>query len=932
MTPSAACWCGNQDLLSFSESYLRCPSCHTLVSSKIKKSPGENAHGEEKDLYGQRYWFAHQTEDLNQPDILARSRLDLTERCLHWLGTTLKYKLPPGATLELGCAHGAFVALLQWVGFHATGLEMDPWIVEFGRKTFQVPILLGPIEKQSLTPRSLDVIFLLDVLEHLPDPEGTLRRCLSLLREGGIFILQTPCFPEAMTHEDLKTHQHRFLGMMIPDEHLYLFSRPSLGELFRRLGMAHLQFEPAIFAHYDMFLCAGQTAFSTHSPEEVAQVLSASVRGRMVLALLDMHQNLKRLTERYAESEAHRTARLEVNGHIRKQLETFGSVLEALRRGKVFRTLRKVGLWKKMEEMMLEALSPLDQGNAIALPFKTCEKTMAGQAVTLKRIAVDLTPMLPGGENGGAKLLSLELVRHLSRLHPECEFILLTSSSTHDEIAHLDSANVRRLCVRQVASASSAPEALRWKRLRIRLREFLIGALPSTVLLPLKKIYRSAHFRRISSPGLLRNLDIDLLFCPFTLPIYYEPSLPVVSIIYDLQYRYYPQFFDFEDREVRERNFREACRRADRLVCISDYVRRSVLENSNKAPEHVRSIPIRLQNRLKKPPRERIQPFLSQQGLRENEFFLYPANFWPHKNHPMLLTAFGLFLSRHPDSALRLVCTGTPDARMAYLQEAAFRMGLDKWVLFPGFLTEEDFSILLAACLALIFPSLYEGFGMPVLEAMAFGKPVLCSNVTSLPEVAGEAALFFDPRRPEDIYQAMRRIFYESLLYSKLAEMGYQHTSRWGDASQMAREYWKAFQDAASGKLKFSEAIHGVYPDGWTQDRMFVAYGPSSDKRKLEVVFELPTFLPKRDISVTVFDRMKNPLKRQSLQWGKRKTIRHSLPESSGVLEFSFYPTFVPKDYGLNQDKRVLGCLCRKCIIHLGRKAQSLFPYLASKA
>ncbi|MCX5909757.1 MAG: class I SAM-dependent methyltransferase, partial [Deltaproteobacteria bacterium] len=116
----------------------------------------------------------------------------------------LKYKLPPGHTLELGSAHGAFVALLQWAGFQATGLEVDPWIVEFGQKTFQVPMLLGPIEKQTLPPHSLDIIFLFDVLEHLPDPEGTIRHCLPLLKNDGIFILQTQSFPE-IAYADLKT-------------------------------------------------------------------------------------------------------------------------------------------------------------------------------------------------------------------------------------------------------------------------------------------------------------------------------------------------------------------------------------------------------------------------------------------------------------------------------------------------------------------------------------------------------------------------------------------------------------------------------------------------------------------------------------------------------------------------------------------------------
>lgn len=951
MSTPSRCWCGNGPLEEFSPEYRRCPACATLVSQKFPGGKQQTATPGEKDLYGRDYWFAHQTQDLHQPDIVARARLDLTERGLHWLRATLKYKLPPGRTLELGSAHGAFVALLHWVGFQATGLEVDPWIVGFAQETFQVSMLLGPIEKQTLSPHSLDIIFLFDVLEHLPDPEGTIRHCLPLLKNDGIFILQTPSFPE-IAYAELKAQKHRFLEMMIPEEHLYLFSPASIPELFRRLGFTHLQFEPAIFAHYDMFLCAGQAPFSAHSQKEIDQVLSASPNGRMIQALLDTHNNLQSLAEKYAASEADRAARLEVIQRSREHIETLEeertlnlekidhltkkleeertlkeeaqSVLEALRGGKVFRILRKVGLWKGMEELMIGALSPPEHENPIP-PVQTSERIIAGQDVSLKRIAVDLTPLLPGGENGGAKLLSLELVRHLSRLHPECEFVLLTSSLSHEEIAHLDSANVRRSCVKQVSPGPSPSQVLKWRKLRIRMREFLIGALPPSILFRLKRIYRTSRSHRIISEGILRGLNVDLLFCPFTLPLYYDPSIPAVSIIYDLQYHYYPQFFDYEDREIRERNFREACRRADRLVCISDYVRESVLKNSNKAPEHVIAIPIRLYDHMKKPPRERIAPFLSRQGLQENEFLLYPANFWPHKNHPMLLTAFGLFRFRHPDSALRLVCTGAPGARMSLIQEAARRMGLDSWVLFPGFLNEEEFSILLSACRALIFPSLYEGFGMPVLEAMSFGKPVLCANVTSLPEVAGEAALLFDPRKPDEVYKAISSIYFNSLLYEKLVTLGYCHLDRWGNAPQMAREYWKVFQNALSGNRQFSEAIHGVFPDGWTQDRVFVTFNGSAEKRTLEIQFEVPSYWPHREVSVTLSDG-KIPFKTQILHRGKRTMIRHSLPEDAGILEFTFAPKFQPKDYGLNEDERILGCMCPTCSILSGGQRKSLIP------
>ncbi len=246
--------------------------------------------------------------------------------------------------------------------------------------------------------------------------------------------------------------------------------------------------------------------------------------------------------------------------------------------------------------------------------------------------------------------------------------------------------------------------------------------------------------RRVHRGTVLREIGADLLFCPFTLPFCYDPSVPVVSIIYDLQYHYYPQFFSDEDRCCRERNFRETSRLSNKLICISEYVRKTVLENSNLEPDRAITIPIQLPHRLKKQPVRDVDSIMQRLGLGGNEFLLYPANFWAHKNHRMLITAFAIYRARHPESNLRLVCTGALENEKKALQEAVYRMGQKDWIVLPGFLTEEEFAAIFASCLALVFPSLYEGFGMPVLEAMALEKPVICSNVTSLPEVAGDAA------------------------------------------------------------------------------------------------------------------------------------------------------------------------------------------------
>ena len=311
MTARASCWCGNEVLLAFCPGYLRCPSCETLVSAEISGAPAAPVTDELSRFYGRDYWFSYQEERLGHPNILARSRSDLPERCRYWMRAILKYKLPPARVLELGSAHGGFVAMLRWAGFDATGLEISPWVAEFARETFEIPMLLGPVEDQPIAPASLDVIALMDVLEHLPDPVSTMRRCLGLLKPDGILIIQTPCFPEGSTYEEMVARADRPLEIFQPQEHLYLFSRRSIRDLFSRLGAACIGFEPALFARYDMFPVVSRVPLVPHAEADIERALDAPA-ARMVRALLDLGVELDDLKQRHVAAEHDRAVRLRV--------------------------------------------------------------------------------------------------------------------------------------------------------------------------------------------------------------------------------------------------------------------------------------------------------------------------------------------------------------------------------------------------------------------------------------------------------------------------------------------------------------------------------------------------------------------------------------------------------------------------------------------
>ena len=447
------CWCGNSNLIPFGPENGECRTCGTLVYLKETLSKQSMVSNDETDLYGKKYWLDHQQEAFGYPDIYTRARNDLTERNLHWLKAMLKYCIPPAEVLEIGCAHGSFVALLQLAGYNASGVEMSPWVVEFGKKTFDVPISIGPIETLEITPNSLDVIALMDVLEHLPDPVSTMKCCLKLLKPNGLLLIQTPQFKVGMNYTTLKETKDRFLEMLIPEEHIYLFSDRSVRRLFKQVFAENIQFEPAIFGHYDMFLAVSRMPLQTNTPEQVDSAVMATSNGRFALALLDLREReldltrglnnlesdlaargeqIESLTSMLRESESDRAARGEQIESLTSMLresesdraargEQIESLTNMLQESESMRTMQ--GEFIKRITSILQALFTrkgftffsriLNWSELFDLQKEIRRSMNKG----LKTVAVDLTPILPGGENGGQRSLPWNCCVCLPRWH-----------------------------------------------------------------------------------------------------------------------------------------------------------------------------------------------------------------------------------------------------------------------------------------------------------------------------------------------------------------------------------------------------------------------------------------------------------------------------------------------------------------------------------
>jgi len=167
------------------------------------------------------------------------------------------------------------------------------------------------------------------------------------------------------------------------------------------------------------------------------------------------------------------------------------------------------------------------------------------------------------------------------------------------------------------------------------------------------------------------------------------------------------------------------------------------------------------------------------------DYFLFVGSLKPHKNLPVLFEAFARLRSRH-QQALELVLIGTDKKNTPTLRMLAFQLGIDHWVRWIDSVSDELLRACYSAAEATILPSRQEGFGLPVIESMACGTPVICADAASLPEVAGGCSLLFDPSSPEDCDLQMSRIIESPHLRGELREKGLERARHFDGARAVA--------------------------------------------------------------------------------------------------------------------------------------------------
>ena len=338
-------------------------------------------------------------------------------------------------------------------------------------------------------------------------------------------------------------------------------------------------------------------------------------------------------------------------------------------------------------------------------------------------------------------------------------------------LAEIDQQNEYFVFVNRESETWPLPEAANFRR----------------VVCPVRAVSRARRylFEQLRLPFFIRPFNLQVLHSLGYMTPAFLPSGSVVTI-HDLLYDYPAPLL----RRMLLRFFVTlSARSSDRILTGSEVSKKQIASRLGVPAEKIRVIPNAPKDRTRRA--ADIEAIKRRLGLRD-AYLMALSSFSPSKNIPRLLHALALLERAWPEDH-RLVLAGHMPSRGTTLFAEVEKLGLGKRVVFTGYLPDEELIVLLRHASVFVFPSLYEGFGIPVLEAMEAGVPVACSDAASLPEVAGDAALMFDPLSVEAIAAAVMRLIDDPDLRADLIGRGHRNVARfsWRRAAEETLQVYR---------------------------------------------------------------------------------------------------------------------------------------------
>ena len=304
------------------------------------------------------------------------------------------------------------------------------------------------------------------------------------------------------------------------------------------------------------------------------------------------------------------------------------------------------------------------------------------------------------------------------------------------------------------------------------------------------------NFQRLflEIPSICRRSRADVLHVTYHAP----PILPCPSVVsvHDISFRYYPQYFSPRVRLLLSTWMPLSMRRAAVVLTLSEASKRDIANHYPYARNKIRAIPLAAGPMVTaKPDTKSIERYTNGR-----DFILAVGTVQPRKNISRLIQAYLLLRQRGATNA-RLVIVGRSAWQGSEIQKIAAASPHSQDIVFTGYLDDAAVAALYRDCAVFIYPSLYEGFGLPVLEAMECGAPVITSNLSSLPEIAGDAAMLVDPYSIDEIGAAIDQVLTNAALREELRTRGPRQAARFS-WEQTARETVEAYKWASQATRK----------------------------------------------------------------------------------------------------------------------------------
>ena len=717
------CWCGNDKLEEYSEHYYRCDHCHTLVSKWDFSSSIYEVKDEKNDLYGEQYWSSFMTKEAGVDSLEALVDLYLRHRAIYWLKYFLQHQLPPANIAEIGGGLGQFAYLLQKTGFNITEFELSPYVCRFSQENLGVNSICQDFTKHV---GIYDCVIAFDLIEHILNPIQFIQAISEKTTDTGGLFLQTPYYNDALTYEKMLQDMPEFPINLRKEQHIYIYSKSSIEILLHMAGFDHIVFSPAIYSGYDMFLWASKKPSLQNSKEQINSTIRKSKNGHLINALINTFDDKQLYCEKYLESEKDRIARYELLQVADRQLQ----LAERQQKSAEQQLQSAEQRLQSAEQRLQSAEQQLQKMQSMRYLIKHVLKWMYRKYVsglTRKRrlpqsigtfcIAIDVTPAHSDGSVGGAMEHAFLLIEGLSRME-NTKVVVITNTANSAFVAGQGIAGIEII---EVGIERNKKE--------------------------------NGVIRDVDDAKLLERHGVHVLLCPFSALTYRKRGIPSVSVVNDIQHVFYPEFFSEREAAHRNKFYEDIAANSNAVICISNYTKMTFCEQYAYPLQRATTIYISTDISSDK---EIDQTVLDKFDLEENKFLLYPANFWEHKNHRLLLVAFSGYVHETGNHEIKLVLTGNTLDKDEYFKDVCRQLGIETQVVISGYVSSAELQTFSHAMKGLCFPSLFEGFGIPVAEAILNGKPIACSNTTSLGEISEGCAYGFNPAHIEDIKRGIR--------------------------------------------------------------------------------------------------------------------------------------------------------------------------------